>query len=117
MSEIAAIHAHQSEWRVIVEQVFEVYWASVSHGCYVGWDRGRYVAAPLSFEIGQMRSSDGFIVSMYTSHRGRLAMVMWSVAALQHQYHMQSVMEDPEWHSLRRARASNIEEEWSWYWF
>ena len=86
-----------TEWHSTVEQVLEIYWHAISRQMYTGWDKGRYVAAPLSFEIGQMRHvKDGNLVPMFTSHRGRLAMILRHVAAVQHQYSMQSRMAAPE---------------------
>ena len=118
----AAQHVEQqsSEGQAIVAQVFEIYWASISRSCYVGWNRGTYVEAPLAFKIGWMKCSNGTPVPMYTTHRRRLAMVMPSVAALQKQFHMQAVVEDPQWGlecSKNAAKPSNIMAEWDWYWY
>ena len=125
----AAQHVEQqsSERQAIVAQVFGIYWASISRSCYVGWNTGTYVAAPLAFKIGWMKCSDGTgcteaVLPMYTTHRGRLAMVMPSVAALQKQWNTswETVVEDPQWGlecSQNGPKPSNIIAEWDWYWY
>ena len=122
----AAQHVEEqsSEWQAVVAQVFEIYWASIGRSIEIytrRWDYGHIIErATLSFQIGRMKCSNGAIVPMCTNHRGRLAMVMPSVAALQKQLHMQAVLAHPQWGkecSLAIAKAANIDAEWSSYTF